>query len=362
MSVRESACRHAAQLADAGLEMTVAGSFGSPGIRLRRRLFGWDDPPRMDGRRVLITGATSGIGQAAAARMADLGASVTIIGRDPQRTARAAEQLSCSRPADARPSHFVADLSLLAEARRAADEIVADGRTWDVLIHNAGALLHNYELTDEGFESTYATQVLSQHVLTSRLLPVLARGVAPRVIVVSSGGMYLEGLDVDSVEMSAGHYRGARAYARAKRAQVTLTEQWARRSSEPVQFHCMHPGWADTPGVQHSMPTFRAVTRPILRSADEGADTVVWLAGTTHLPAPSGTFWLDRRPRGTARLPGTTTDTRAAEALWDQVCRHSGQWPALAPQAQAAEEGDPSAGRRRPTHDLGAADDSAAPQ
>jgi NAD(P)-dependent dehydrogenase (short-subunit alcohol dehydrogenase family) len=142
--------------------------------------------------------------------------------------------------------------------------------------------------------------------------------------------MYAEKLDLASVQMSADSYDGVRAYARAKRAQVTLTDQWARRFPDsPIGFHSMHPGWADTRGVQESLPTFRRLTRPILRTAQEGADTIVWLAGVDPNPAPSGTFWLDRAPRRTVRYPGTSPDPGAPEALWDLVCQQTGEVPAL---------------------------------
>jgi hypothetical protein len=92
----------------------------------------------------------------------------------------------------------------------------------------------------------------------------------------------------------------------------------------------MHPGWADTRGVQESLPTFRRLTRPILRTAQEGADTIVWLAGVEPIPGPNGSFWLDRAPRGTVRYPGTSADPGAADELWDLVCQQTGEVPALA--------------------------------
>jgi NAD(P)-dependent dehydrogenase (short-subunit alcohol dehydrogenase family) len=198
-----------------------------------------------------------------------------------------------------------------------------------VLVHNAGALTADFRRTEDGFEATYASQVLSPHILTSRLLPALQRGSGARVITVASGGMYAEKLDVATVQMTAADYDGVRAYARAKRAQVTLTQEWARRFPEcPVGFHSMHPGWADTPGVQTSLPTFRRLTRPILRTPEEGADTIVWLAGVDPIPGPNGSFWLDRAPRATVRYPGTRAAQGESAALWDLVCQQSGESPA----------------------------------
>jgi NAD(P)-dependent dehydrogenase (short-subunit alcohol dehydrogenase family) len=287
-------------------------------------MFNWSDLPRLDGRHVVITGATSGIGWASALEMLRLGARLSIVGRDGARTTDAAEALG--NESGRGVAAHIADLDVLADARRVADEIVADGRPVDVLVHNAGALSAQYRLTDDGFEATYASQVLSQHILTSGLLPALMHSTSPRVIVVSSGGMYAERLDVATVQMSAEDYDGVRADARAKRVQVTLIEQWARRFPS-VGFHAMHPGWADTRGVQESLPTFRKITRPILRTAQEGADTIVWLAGVDPIPAPSGSFWLDRAPRATVRVPGTGPRPGDAEALWDLVCQQSGVAP-----------------------------------
>jgi NAD(P)-dependent dehydrogenase (short-subunit alcohol dehydrogenase family) len=327
MNVLHSTSSGAARLADGALELTVVGGFGSPGIRVRRRMFGWSDPPRLDGRRVVITGATSGIGLACARAMIDLGAQVSIVGRDPDRTRATARDLG--RRSASEVTTYIADLDLLGNARRVADEIDADGRPVDVLVHNAGALTAEYRRTEDGFEATYAAQVLSQHVLTSRLLPALQRSSSPRVIVVASGGMYAEKLDVATVQMTASDYDGVRAYARAKRAQVTLTQEWARRFPDcPVAFHSMHPGWADTPGVQASLPTFRRLTRPILRTPQEGADTIVWLAGVDPIPGANGSFWLDRAPRATVRSPGTRPAPGDPAALWDLVCQQTGEAPA----------------------------------
>ena len=321
----------AARVADAALEVTVAGSFGSPGIRLRQRMFDWEDLPRLDGRTVLITGATSGIGRAAAVAMARLGAAVTIVGRDEARTTAAADQITATSGSEVPVRAAVADLSRLADARGLVDQFTDGHDHLDVLVHNAGALSATHELTADGFETTYAAQVLGPHVLTTGLLALLQAGTSPRVITVSSGGMYAEGLNLHGLHMPADAYDGVRAYARAKRAQVALTQEWARRFPEPIRFHSMHPGWADTAGVQDALPRFRRITRPILRTADDGADTIVWLAGVDPIPAPSGTFWLDRRPRRTVWLPGTGGTPAEHAQLWDMICQQTGTRPENSP-------------------------------
>jgi NAD(P)-dependent dehydrogenase (short-subunit alcohol dehydrogenase family) len=136
--------------------------------------------------------------------------------------------------------------------------------------------------------------------------------------------MYTSGLPIfesgETLEMPAHKYGGSKQYAIAKRAQVTLTEMWAERESQ-TEFVAMHPGWADTPGVQESIPGFRRVTAPILRSASEGADTIAWLAAVQPLPGESGSFWSDREIRPTHKSPRTKkSDTKTARAaLWERI-------------------------------------------
>ena len=120
--------------------------------------------------------------------------------------------------------------------------------------------------------------------------------------------------------MSVSKYNGTKQYAIAKRAQVTLNEMLAQRYPE-IEFVAMHPGWADTPGVQQSIPLFRKLTAPILRTTNEGADTIVWLSCVHPLPGTNGTFWSDREVRPTHKTPQSRKlDTEANRlALWSQV-------------------------------------------
>lgn len=172
----------------------------------------------------------------------------------------------------------------------------------------------------QGFESTIACHVLGPHLMTTSLLPVLHSSHS-RVITVSSGGMYAATLtDISrgqSPQMPTASYDGTKQYAIAKRLQVTLNTMWATREHD-ITFAAMHPGWADTPGVQSSLPAFRLLTKPLLRTASQGADTISWLVADDHVVSQSGKFWCDRAVRDIHRLPRTKkSDTDAARtALW----------------------------------------------
>ena len=140
---------------------------------------------------------------------------------------------------------------------------------------------------------SFALLLLGPYILTERLRPLLAASDDGRVVNITSGGMYTQKIDVDDLQSQRGEYSGAEAYARAKRGLMILTEEWAERWSD-IAVNAMHPGWADTPGVETALPGFYRLTKPLLRTPEEGADTVVWLAAATEAGDVSGKFWLDR--------------------------------------------------------------------
>jgi dehydrogenase/reductase SDR family protein 12 len=315
-----------AEAADAALEATVALSFSRIGFQVRDRLFQWSDLTErpMAGKVAVVTGATSGLGLAAATRLAALGASVRLLGRDIGRTEAARQQI-VEATGNPDVEIGVADLADLGDVRRYADQIRSYHDRLDVLINNAGALVHEHTLTGDGMELTAQTHVVAPYLLTHELLPLLARTPGARVITVSSGGMYTEGLDMSRLEMGPDGFDGVKAYARAKRAQVVLNELWAERAARTgVTFHAMHPGWVDTPGVQTSLPDFYRLMGPWLRTPGQGADTMVWLAVAREPLGSNGRFWLDRHPRWANKLPWTRTSASEADQLWQWVSSKAG--------------------------------------
>jgi NAD(P)-dependent dehydrogenase (short-subunit alcohol dehydrogenase family) len=294
-----------ARVVDELLEATVVGSFSAIGPAVRSRLAGWRPPPPMNGRVVLVTGATSGLGEAAAVGLARLGATVRFVARNQERAARAVDTITRAVPG-ADVAYLLADMGELDQVRSVAAEFAAGHDRLDVLIHNAGALSRHHSLTGGGLETTVATQLVAPFLLTGLLLPRLEAAAPARVIQVSSGGMYTQRFDLATLEMSEADYDGTVAYARVKRAQLVLMHEWARRvDGAQVAFQAMHPGWADTPGIRSGLPGFSRLMGPLLRSPEQGADTLVWLAAAPEGVATDARFWLDRRPRWEHKVPWT---------------------------------------------------------
>jgi NAD(P)-dependent dehydrogenase (short-subunit alcohol dehydrogenase family) len=230
---------------------------------------------------VLITGASSGLGQAARSACVAIGA----------------QTFDASRSSGW-------DLTDSARVRALADEL---GEV-DVLVHNAGVLPTAYQETAEGLELALALNLVATHRLT-RWLP------AKKVIWVSSGGGLTQSLDVQQTFSPPKPYDGVVQYARTKRAEIVLAKLWARERPESC-FAAMHPGWADTPGVSASLPTFHKLTQGVLRSPEQGADTIVWLCGAQ---VASGKFWFDRQEADPLPVPGVRSERSEETALWSRL-------------------------------------------
>jgi NAD(P)-dependent dehydrogenase (short-subunit alcohol dehydrogenase family)/carbon monoxide dehydrogenase subunit G len=270
----------------------------------------------MDGRTVLITGPTSGIGLSAACEFARLGAHVILVGRDSSRLQEARQAVvdkSAVKPEQI--SVFEAELSLRSELERVSREILVQHPTLDVLVHNAGALFQKRECTSEGYERTFAIHLLAPLVLTESLFPALQKGHA-RVLFVSSGGLYTQAVHAEDLQSEKSRYDGAKVYARMKRAQLALMDHFQEKwKGKGVTFNALHPGWAATPGVARSLPAFNRLLRGKLRDSRMGADTLVWLGSAKAAESVSGGFWFDRKKRPTEVFPGTRISQADAHQL-----------------------------------------------
>lgn len=317
-----------AGLVDRVLELPIVPSFTRIGSAVRSRVEGWNslDDYNLDGKVMALTGATSGLGLAAAEQLARCGATLVLVGRTAQKNQQVVDRLVAAT-GNTRLSQVAADMGDLDQVRELAAAVLARHDRLDALLHNAGALSSDRTESPQGVESTVASQVVGPFLLTSLLLDRLKASAPSRVVTMASGGLYAAQLEVDSLQMAADSYKGTEQYARAKRAQVTLNEMWAERTdTNGVHFHAMHPGWADTPGVAEALPTFGRMLGPLLRTPAEGADTLVWLAADDEALASSGRFWLDRRTRSIHKI-GTTraSDNPARRAeLWSWVAATAG--------------------------------------
>uniref|UniRef100_A0A3P8RTR9 Dehydrogenase/reductase (SDR family) member 12 n=1 Tax=Amphiprion percula TaxID=161767 RepID=A0A3P8RTR9_AMPPE len=247
----------------------------------------------LSGRSFMVTGANSGIGKATAQEIANRGGTVHMVCRNKDR-AEAARNEIVEQSKNQNVHVHIVDMSSARQVWEFAQSFSQNNQI-HVLINNAGCMVNQRELTDEGLEKNFATNTVGTYILTTALIPALKKAEGPRVVTVSSGGMLTQKLNVDDLQSEKGTFDGTMAYAQNKRQQVILTERWASQHKE-IHFSSMHPGWADTPAVQSSMPSFHAKMQGKLRTEAMGADTVLWLAvSPAAAKQPSGLFFQDRK-------------------------------------------------------------------
>ena len=272
----------------------------------------------VSGKRVVITGATSGIGLAAAKQLAQLGADLAIVARSPERAAEAVVQISRGSPGGATPDVLIADLAVQAEVRQVAEEIARRYQRVQVLINNAGAMYTSRQLTPDGVERTWAVNHLAPFALTTLLLDLLQSSAPARIITTSSAAHYNAQIPFD--DLSAEHTyanMGYRRYGESKLANILFTDELARRlEGSGVTANCFHPGFVGT-GFNHNNGGFMRLAmwlgEMFARRPDQGAETLVWLADSPEVSQISGAYFVDKR---TVRPSPAARDMDQAARLW----------------------------------------------
>lgn len=261
-------------------------------------------PVRADytGQTWLITGATGGLGRGAALKAVKKGATVYAVGRN----VAALDSLKVeAASASGTIVPVVCDLSSMTAVSALTHRPELAGVQFDVLVNNVGLLMRNFEPTAEGLETSYATNLLGHYILTEQLHAQSALKQGAAIINVVSGGLYNLGLTKSMLNIPQEKFNGFAAYAAHKRAQLALTEVWRERFANiGARTYAVHPGWADTAGVKHSLPKFRQILASILRNAAEGTDTIDWLAATRPTEVVDE-IWFDRKPRTAHAYPHT---------------------------------------------------------
>ncbi|HYM40202.1 MAG TPA: SDR family NAD(P)-dependent oxidoreductase [Thermoplasmata archaeon] len=278
----------------------------------------------MTGKTCVLTGATSGIGAAAAYALAQRGARVVVAGRDPDRTASTVESIRRTTGNVAVES-VVADLSSLAQVRRLAGDLKDRYPRIDVLANNAGGYFARRHTTSEGREITFALNVLAPFLLTNLLLDRLVASAPARVINTSSESHEGAHLDLEDLQ-GRRRYRGLRAYGRSKLALQLLTYEAARRvPSDRVTVNAYHPGFVASHFGWNNGRLYRGGIRFVSRafgvSSEEGADTLVYLATAPEVAGTTGRYFYRRKE---IRSSESSYDSGLAQRLWDVCARETG--------------------------------------
>jgi retinol dehydrogenase 14 len=269
---------------------------------------------QLNGKTILITGGTNGIGLITARELARLGAQVTIVSRSAEKCARVAESI------ETETSHTVewiaADLSSLAGVRQAAAEFLQRHARLDVLINNAGALFANHQVTVDGYEMTFALNHLNYFLLTNLLLDTIKASAPARIVNVSSNAHLRGRIDFNDLQGQK-HYGGMRAYSQSKLANILFTYELARRlEGTGVTANVLHPGFIATGFARNNGFLYNlgmGILGRFIRQPEEGAQTTIYLAASPEVEGITGKYFVDCKE--TPSIP-PSYDQKLQEKLW----------------------------------------------
>jgi NAD(P)-dependent dehydrogenase (short-subunit alcohol dehydrogenase family) len=276
-------------------------------------------------KRVLITGATNGIGLAAAIELARRGSSLILTARSEERAESVVARLREIAP-QVSVEFLYSDLSLMADVDALASSVIERFGALDVLINNAGAIFKSRRETLEGFEQTWALNHLCPFLLTARLRVLLEAAPSARVITTSSGAHHFGALDLNDLDAKK-RYRPFGRYGQTKLANILFTSELARRlDGTEVAAYCYHPGLVATGFNKNNGPAARAVstlTGMFSRTPARGAQTMVWLASEPTTPLPRGGYFVDEKPR----TPSVAArDQALARHIWEVTSEQLRPW------------------------------------
>jgi NAD(P)-dependent dehydrogenase (short-subunit alcohol dehydrogenase family) len=270
----------------------------------------------MGGKVVLITGGTSGIGKAAATALAGMGATVVITGRNEERGKQALQEIREESENDG-VELILADLTVQDEVRRLAEELRERHNQLEVLVNNAGLVLSERTETPDGIETQLAINHLAPFLLTNLLLDLLKESAPSRIVTVSSDAHRWAKIDLDDLQ-SRKRYRGMQVYGKTKLANIMFTYELAERlEGTGVTANCMHPGGVNTNfGNNQGGPMnllFR-LFKPFMRSPEQGADTLIYLASSPEVEGMTGKYLADRKVKAAS---DAAYDETTRKRLWE---------------------------------------------
>lgn len=281
--------------------------------------------PWIAGKTVMITGANSGIGKAAAAGLAGMGAKVVMVSRDAGKAEAARAEivkLPGARGDDV--TIMTADLSSLDSVRKLAADFLATGRPLHVLVNNAGLILGSRTVTRDGLETTFEVNYLSHFLLTNLLLGVLKASAPSRIVNVSSNAHTNGHMDFQDLQEERG-YSSMKSYSQSKLAQVLFTHELSERlAGTGVTVNVLHPGVVATNWATRSAGMLSLGVRlghPFMISPDKGADTVVYLASSPEVASVTGKYFYKRKVTASSAESMSDAD---AKTLWDVSAKLAG--------------------------------------
>jgi len=281
--------------------------------------------PDLSGRTCLITGATNGIGKAAALALAQFGPSLVLVARDPGRAEQTVKEIA-DKTGNRDVEVMLADLSSLEQVRRLAKDFQATDKPLHILLNNAGVVMLRREETVDGFETTFAVNHLSYFLLTNLLLERLAESAPARIVNVASDAHVYSGgpLDFEDLQSTKG-YASMKVYGKSKLANILFTRELARRlEGSGVTANCLHPGLvgsnlAKNNGVIGNLATL--LVRPFARSTAKGAETAIYLCTSPDVEGVSGKYFFDKKEKWPKRYAQNDAD---ALRLWEVSAQMTG--------------------------------------